>query len=217
MRDYSCEAYFQGMLLFHTFNLKWVLLLSYLCYLVTNLFHLMIGFLSTLCLPSVKNLHRPGDFSCHPKVEQSRRKEGKEMGGGCAPISQEMRIKLAQSVHRSTIGEDEKYFLDHVQSFIIGGKRRNEWGGKKVQTVREKECALAFYLKGHRFLCAQGHERTGSCCKHTQSCCSKMRITRPVSFHFSINDCRIHCIFVLKKRIERTKFNYREYIVLTYL
>lgn len=75
------------------------------------------------------------------------------MRARCTLIPQKMRIKLAQSVHRSTIDENEKYFLDHVQSFI-GGKRRNKWGGKKVQTVREKECAPIFYLKGNRFLCA---------------------------------------------------------------
>jgi len=52
------------------------------------------------------------------------------MSARCIP--QKMRIKLAQSVHRSTIGENEKYFLDHVQSFI-DGEQRNEWGsGKKV-------------------------------------------------------------------------------------
>lgn len=55
----------------------------------------------------------------------------------CALRSQKMRIKLAQSVHRSTIG-DEKYFLDYVQSFIVGGKWGNEWGGKKIQMILAK-------------------------------------------------------------------------------
>lgn len=129
----------------------------------------------------------------------------------CTLVSQKMRIKLAQSVHRSTIGEDEKYFLDHVQSFIVGGKWRDEWGGKKVQTVHEEECAPVFYLKGDRFLCAPAVK--GYANLLSQSFCSKMWITRPVSFHFSMNDYRIRCIFVLEKRAARTKFKIMENIL----
>lgn len=124
----------------------------------------------------------------HPKRAKPKKKQ-KEMSARC--ISQKMRIKLAQSVHRSTIDENEKYFLDHVQSFI-GGERRNEWkSGKKVQTVREKECAPIFYLKGDRFLCAWGRKKPRELLHY---CYSKMWITCIISFHFSIS-----CICVFEK------------------
>lgn len=71
-------------------------------------------------------------------------------------------------MHRSMIG-DEKYFLDYVQSFIVGGKWENEWGGKKIQMILAKWSA-GILFEGESVLCAQG-ERTR---EPSQTCCSKI-------------------------------------------
>jgi len=116
---------------------------------------------------------------------------------------------LAQSVHRSMISEDEKYFPDHVQSFIVGGKWRNEWVGKRYKRFVKRDIFWYFYSKGDWFLCTcagSWKERELS-----QSCCSKIWITRSINFHFSMNDYWVQCIFIFEKRAKRSKFDYREF------
>jgi len=117
-------------------------------------------------------------------------------------------------VYRSTISEDEKYFLDHVQSFIVGGKWRNEWEkgemvGKRYKRFVKRDILWYFIRRGiGSCALARGRERTR---KLSQSCCSKMWITRPVNFHFSMNDYWVQCIFIFEKRAKRTKFDYQEF------
>lgn len=122
------------------------------------------------------------------------------MRGRCASILQKMRIKLAQSVHRSAIDGDEKYFPDHVQSFIVVGKRKNERGGEKGTNGFVKKSVLWYFI----------WRGIGSCAPEIVKGHANLRNLAALKLHAllaSIFQWTKFSVFLRLKKAKRNKFS----------
>jgi len=72
------------------------------------------------------------------------------------------RVKTTGKEVSISISEDEKYFPDYVQSFIVG-KWRNEWVGKRYKRFMKRDIFWYFIRKGIGFCAfARGCERNAN-------------------------------------------------------